>query len=313
MRDLFKPLNLLFYMLSFIVFLFSGMILASVIGAAKDQGLAAGAIVLGYGVFSGFIALIAAIIVAKLTNRKVVVTLVKIFSILFLLLTAFFIFRYKNLKSQSDPDNQGQKTKPVTQAAIFSAGNPQYNPPLGLGVCSPKFMEFKTIYFYGQPNPEKAVDEHIPSDSLVFKNTETGPEIAYAPPWFYPIHQKIDYGILKIRMISLSRDFIEVLANEANGLRYFLDRSQCNLDFWPDFLIQINSVESLNINENPVRIKPLDHASEVQISYDFLRPTRASREWLGVQLLDKNLNVAGFGWIRWCENGNFTLKYSLLS
>lgn len=313
MKDLFKPLNLLFYILSFVVFLFSGMILASVGGVAKDQGLAAGAIVFGYGLISGFIALIAAVIVAKLTDRKMVAMLVKIFTVLFVLLIAFFVFRYKKINHQNDPENQQQKTKPVTHAAIFPTKDSNFIPPLGLGVCSPKFFEFKSIYFYNQPNPDKALDEHFPSDSLVFLNTENGPEITYAPPWFYPLHQKVDYGILKIRVISVNRDFIEILVNESNGQSHFLNRSQCTIDYWPDFLLQINSVESLNIDENPLRVKPLEYAAKVMASYEFLRPVRVSREWLRVQMLDKNLGSLGFGWLKWQVDGKLSIKYSLLS
>ena len=55
MKTLFKPSNILFYFLSAILFFFLGMIFAGITNAGKDQGLAAGAIVFGYGIIAGFV------------------------------------------------------------------------------------------------------------------------------------------------------------------------------------------------------------------------------------------------------------------
>ncbi|MBX2990373.1 MAG: hypothetical protein KF749_04295 [Bacteroidetes bacterium] len=186
-------------------------------------------------------------------------------------------------------------------------------PPMGLGMAVPKFYDNRVVYFYGNPNLEKPVSDHMPTDSLVFERRETGFEITSAPPWFVPAHLKLDYDILFLRVVSIHSDFVEVIVNELNGHTAFMDRFKSDLRYWPEFLLTINSVEPLFPQDYPVRIKPLSHASLVSTRYAFLKPLRISSQWMEVELLDENFQPQGKGWIQWQENGKILITYSLLS
>lgn len=199
-------------------------------------------------------------------------------------------------------------------AADFrTRGDEQNHPPMGLGMAIPKFYENSVLYFYGNPNLEKPVSDHTPTDSLVFKHSEMGMEITYAPPWFAPAHLKMDYELLFIRVLSMNREFIEVMVNEFNGQTAYMDRTQNELRYWPEFLLTINSVEPLSPQNNPVRVKPLSYAGLVSTPYSFLKPLRISDQWMQVELLDDSFKSHGKGWIKWREDGRLLITYSLLS
>jgi uncharacterized membrane protein YedE/YeeE len=62
MKKFIKPASLLFFFLSFIIFFFIGVTFAGLTNAAEGQGLAGGAIVLGYGVIFGFVSFLFALL-----------------------------------------------------------------------------------------------------------------------------------------------------------------------------------------------------------------------------------------------------------
>ncbi|MCB9266353.1 MAG: hypothetical protein H6558_15095, partial [Lewinellaceae bacterium] len=73
MKQLLKPASLLLYLLALLVFFIAGLFYAGLTGAGEGQGLAASAIVLGYGVVFGLFALVAALFFAGYTTQKNVV------------------------------------------------------------------------------------------------------------------------------------------------------------------------------------------------------------------------------------------------
>ena len=75
----------------------------------------------------------------------------------------------------------------------------------------------------------------------------------------------------------------------------------------------INSVEFLEGKEQPVKIKPLDYASEVNIDFVFMKPVLVASEWIHMVLLDNDLKDLGKGWVRWQKDGQLLISYSLLS
>lgn len=316
MKTFFKPSNILFYFLSALVFFFLGMIFAGVTNAGKDQGLAAGAIVFGYGIISGFVACISAILAVRILKEHYVVLMNKIFGVIIITLLAFFIYRFSTLKSAAD-ELQGinfEKRINLTFAAVVQPKlSGKNDTPIGLGMSKPKFYENNVIYFYGDPNLEKSVSDHSPMDSLVFRRTEIGMELAYAPPWFVPAHLKMDYEILFLRIVTLHREFIGVLVNESEGRTAFMDRYKNDLQFWPEFLLSVNSIEPINLKSNPIRARPLLHASISPVKFSILKPIRISDQWIEVELLDDDLKSKGKGWVKWQENGKFLITYSLLS
>ncbi|MFQ5584939.1 MAG: hypothetical protein ACE5GL_10930 [Calditrichia bacterium] len=314
MKTFFKPSKIIFYLLSAFLYFFLGIIFAKITGAGKNQMLAGGAIVLGYGVVSGFFAFIAAIIAAQFLKNTTIVFFNKIFAIAIVLFWAFFAYRFQTRDRSLDkaPVPRRPTTAPAPLNFNLYAGE-KYTPPPGLGMAVPNFYEQRVVYFYGNPNLDKPVSDHTPNDSLVFKRSEMGIEITYAPPWFVPAHLKMDYETLFIRVISVGFEFIKVVVNETNGRISYMDRSRNKLRYWPEFFLNINSVEPLYPQNNPVRVKPLSHAGIISAQYSFLKPLQISNQWMQVELLDVNLKSHGKGWIKWQENGKLLITYSLFS
>lgn len=180
-----------------------------------------------------------------------------------------------------------------------------------LGLAKPNFYEYPVLYFYN-PNLDKAVDEHMPMDSVVFKRTEREFEISYAPAWYYPQHMKLDYDVLLHKVITVGRDWIELEVNQSTQQTAWVDASRVDISFWPQFLLSINSVKPLE-TMNPVRIKALDHASEVAVDYSMLTPIMVKGEWIKVALVNDNYERIAEGWIRWAKDGKWQISYSLFS
>ncbi len=309
-----KPASLLFYLLTVLNFFFLGMIIAGLLGAGKNQGLAAGAIVLGYGVMAAFFAWLAALLIVAYGSSRLVVMFNKIWAVLFVLIVIFLIYRV-----QTRHDEQSRRVSLFEERAVvpIKATQPvrqsEQRPETGLGMATPDFFNKNVLYFYNRPNFDKALNEHLPSDSLVFKRAETGIGISYAPPWFVPAHLKMDYQVLHLRALSVYNDFVEVVVNESSGQTTFVSRYDIALRYWPEFLLSVNSVEPFDRPGNPVRVKPLSHASPLKASYAFLKPLRISRHWLYVELLDEAFRPQGRGWIRWQDEGGLLIRYNLFS
>ncbi len=320
MKEYFKLSNLLFYLLITFIAFFLGMVFAGITGAGKGQGLAGGAIVFGYGIISAGVSFVISIVLAQWFGSAIVVRLNKIMLVVLAVMMALLIYRYQTMNvanSQSYYPNI-KYLVPTGQAANYETEKPsivkptQFK-PMGLGMVAPNIYEHKDVLFYGIPNLEKAVSDHTPTDRLKFKRSETDITISYAPPWFVPAHMKMDYEILKLRLISVSHDFIEVVVNERTGQTAYMDRSKNKLQFWPEFLLSVSSVEPISRENNPVRVKPLTHAGLVTKQYAFLKPLNIKREWMRVELLNDNFKSLGKGWIKWQGEGELLIKYSLLS
>lgn len=326
MKEYFKLSNLLFYLLITFIAFFLGMLLAGITGAGKGQGLAGGAIVFGYGVISAGVVFVISIFLAQWFGSAIVVRLNKIMLVVVAVMMALLFYRYQTMNAAN---NQSyfpyiNHLVPTAQAANYQAEKPVilkpalykptlFKPSMGLGMVAPNIYENKDVLFYGNPNLEKAVSDHTPTDRLKFKRSETGITINYAPPWFVPVHMKMDYELLKLRLISVSHDFVEVVVNERTGQTAYMDRSKNKLQFWPEFLLSVSSVEPISRENNPVRVKPLNHAGLVTKQYSFLKPLRIKSEWIRVELLDDGFKSLGKGWIKWQDDGKLLIKYSLLS
>lgn len=322
MKKLFKPACLLFNILTLILFFFIGLLYAGWIEAGKNQGLAAGAIVLGYGVIFGFAALILSFFITYNVHHKHIVK-GNIISVI-LILTSFFFLKLsadkrREKRNNQNPEQMGTPTEPVNRGRLValsempSKGPPKIKTVMGLGFFKPKLDTGNALYFFGNPSFDQSVQEHGPTDSIVFKRTETGFQIASAPPWLMPEHMKWDYDLLYFKVLSIGEEFIRIEGNKSNGYSTYTSRWSGDLIFWPQFLLGVHSIELKNPSVQKVRIKPLENASIVNIPYDFMKPTFISESWAKVLLLDSNHTKKGEGWIRWKKDGQLLVSYSLLS
>lgn len=273
----------------------------SSLSVPKGSGLAGPGIVAGYALFGavgGFA--IAIVLILKATARKIVIINL-VFGLVILIPIIFF------LRQMATRDDQAPEPAPKTTVPVVY----QQHQDLGLGMAKPDFFNNSVIYFYA-PNLEKATDEHIPIDSLVFKETEMGRIISYAPPWFYPAHMKIDYGILFLKTISQMDDWVQVEVNQQSGLTYWLDATKASVIPWPEVLLNAFSVES-DLENNPLRVRPFDHGSPIEVRGNIFEPFEVKEEWIRVFVLDNNLNRTGEGWLRWKRGNQLLVKYYLLS
>lgn len=336
MKKLLKPSNIAFYFLMFFVFFFVGIYMAGIVGAGKNQMLAGGAIVLGWGVMFAVIAFLASFFIALNTPHKTIVRLNWI--LLILLVVAYGITHFRYLERQKDKEKEELNTierkktrttisKDAPIAMLTSQSAAKENsissnnvvaqnsaPPFGIGFFKPNYFDHPTLYFYGDVNLEKGILEHMPIDSIVFANDEYGnPSITYAPPWLSPEHLKLDYNIILFKVLGLGHDFVKVEVNKQNKQVSYLDKYQGSFVSWPEFLLSINSVEFLEINKQTVHVKPLDYAGEVNVSFDFMQALLIENEWMYVKLLSDNHLEQGVGWIKWKSDNMLLIAYSLLS
>jgi len=112
MKKIFKPVYLAFYVLILVSFFVIGMYYAAIIGAAKGQGLAGGAIVFGYGVLFGIIAFIISIFTARKIQTKYlkIINWILLIGLLVLWSIKYFEFRVQDSNS-SQPRNQRAPTQ----------------------------------------------------------------------------------------------------------------------------------------------------------------------------------------------------------
>lgn len=99
MKRLFKPAALLFYLLVILVFFFIGAFYAGISDAAKDQGLAGGAIVLWYALNFSFFSLIAAFFFVYHSTINTIVKANRILAFVLLSLLLLFIYLFFEKKN----------------------------------------------------------------------------------------------------------------------------------------------------------------------------------------------------------------------
>lgn len=337
MRKLFKPANIVFSFLMLFLFFIAGLYFAGVTGAGKNQGLAGGAIVLGWGVLFGGIAFISSFFISYITPHKVIVRLNLLLLVILVITYGFTHYRFlKNQKSKEKeimemplkkPTNPVSPVETILLKHYLSFSEQQISfsfadlnefsdseSDMGLGFFIPNFFEYSSFYFYGNVNLEKPVNDHSPQDSITFKRTQYGGfDIEYAPPYFYPEHLKLDYDMLFLKVLTLGKDFIEVEVNRETRQIAYVDRYKGKLHYWPEFLLSIHSVELKDNANQTVRFKPLEHASEISTKFNFMQPQLIKDDWMKVDLLDNNFQKTGEGWIKWKQNNKLLITYSLLS
>ncbi|MEQ9414145.1 MAG: hypothetical protein RIF39_09960 [Cyclobacteriaceae bacterium] len=275
----------------------------------KNSGLAGPAEVLGYALVVALISLVLSIII----NRKIKPEIRKKITIVFLLIClipiCWLFYRIKTNKStDAEPASTAKSVTPISYMQSNSSG-------LGLGMMRPDFYSKRVLYFYNSPTLGKSVSDHTPSDSLVFGQSDHHQyDILYAPPWFFPAHMKMDYEVLYMKVILQGKDWMQVEVNKQTGQSSWVDVSEVKLFNWPQFLLIVNSVENPDHQNNPLRVRPLEQAGLWKgAAYEWMIPDLVNENWMKVSLRDKDMRVVGEGWLRWRNDKNLLIRYSLLS
>jgi hypothetical protein len=217
---------------------------------------------------------------------------------------------------QSEENPLGKTTVPVNQKKTLPLGKPIQNTgaKMGIGFFYPNYVDFPTLYFYGDVTLDKSHIEHFPTDSVVFANDHyNNPTTTYSPPWLYPEHLKLDYGIMIFKVLGIGNDFIKVEGNKQNNQLTYLDKRQGKFFSWAEFILSVNSVEFINKDSQSVHIKPLDIADPIKVDFVFMQPLLVEEDWMYVRLTNMNFAEKGKGWIRWRKENQLLIRYSLLS
>lgn len=330
MKKLFKPACLLFSLLSLVVFFLIGMFYAGWIDAGKGQGLAGGAIVLGWGVVFALVAFVASFFITyHLVHKKIIVLNWVLFA---LLLAGYGISHYRYVQRQKlqEEDDFPYKEKPNAPTKMTDptsrlislesfkegAGLHQQDEETinGMGFFSPDFFETPVLYFYGDPNLEKPIAEHAAHDSITFRQNQYNQyEIATAPPWLVPEIMKLDYDILYFKINSVTQEWVEIVVNAQNGQTAYVSKYAGNVVYWPDFLLGVHSVEFFPDADEKVRARPFSASGIIQTPYEFLKPIKIKDDWAEVLLLDGDFQKVGKGWIQWKRGDKMLVQYNLLS
>lgn len=191
---------------------------------------------------------------------------------------------------------------------------------LGVGVVNPPIDPERPLYFYLSADLNQYPPMATPSDSVTFRSGPHSIEIATAPPWFVPETLKLDYDLLYLRAVSISRYWIEVVVNDApERPRSFprtvwVARDAVQFRTWTEFLLEVFCVETLEPSTNPVRSGPGEAFPQVGSSENLnLHVVAIQGSWARVEDVDGTEASTLRGWIRWRDGDRLIVTYSLLS
>lgn len=316
---LLKLYNLGLYILSVLSFFMLGLYYAKWTGAGDNQGLAAAAIVLGYGVMAAGIALLISFFVAFRFERNTIIRInwfLLLILLIFVCLTAYEVQKRKKDRepAQETPVKPMKTSKPADKFLMGSfSKNDNLNyefSGMGMFKCE---LQRGTLMLYGLSD----IFIESPVDSIVFGPDKFGnTSILSAPPDLFPEQMKLDYQILFFKIISLGRQSIQIEINKVNNLSRWVSREQGEILLWPEFLLQVHSIEILPEYKNPIKIKALESASDLQLASGqeyILQPICVKGDWLQIKILDQNYNEIDDGWVKWFDDGNVVINYVLLS
>lgn len=333
MKKLLKLANIGFYFLMLLVFFVLGLYFAGFIDAGKGQGLAGGAIVVGYGVLFSGIAFIASFFIAYFLETSMIKKLNWLLLVVLLATWGYTYYQFKQRdKIQEDKNEQFDPpptsptpiAEPVNEptallydyetASPVEINNPAMNKSMGMGYFAPNYHENNTMYFFGNLNLEKSLMDHSPIDSMTFtRNKYNQFEIATAPPWLVPEIMKLDYDRLYFKIESVTEEFVEVVVNATNDQTSYVPRKAGNVIYWPEFLLSMHSVEFLPESKEVIRNRPFTASGVDNTKYQFMRPIKIKNEWMEVLLLNDGFKKVGKGWIQWQRNNKLLILYNLLS
>lgn len=279
----------------------------------KNVGLAGGAMVLFYGLIGLVIGLVISLIIRNKLSAKVLLGA----NILFSLVVAWFVVRIYQIRQTSKAAalherERLQQLKPTAPAAPIQL---QDRPPMGIGIAKPKLVPDQRLYFYSAPSTNSSSEQLPPIDSLTFKQTPQGIDIATAPPWLVPERLKLDYQVFHFLVLSQNRSFLQVVGNKTNGKTVWIAKSQVDYEDWPSFLLKVHSLQARDWENNPLRTKPWTHAPPL-LQYNqqnILQPLQVKDHWIEVNILDQNYRQLEKAWLRWRSESELLITYDLFS
>ncbi|MBK8983883.1 MAG: hypothetical protein IPM38_16585 [Ignavibacteria bacterium] len=317
MKKILRPGCIALYFLTVVAFFLGGMTFAGMTDAAKDQGLASGAIVFMYGVYFAAAGLTASVVISYFLSDKSIKLLNIIVSFLILIIAGLVYYNYNERRKNKSAFQFKRNSYENINAQITPVSFNKLNMPdssIGVGFFKPDFVNNKALYFYSNPYFADPTKEIPTVDSITFSLKDYGAlDISYAPPWLVPVHMKLDYEILFFRIMFVSNNYIEIEVNEYDGLTTWVKREAGEIFYWPEFLLNVHSVELLNPSEQKIRIKPLNYSDEVFYKYEIIRPVLVNDEWMMVELYDDNYSLTGKGWLQWKSGDKLLISYSFLS
>ena len=286
----------------------------------EGSGLAGPAIAIWYGLGGLAIALIVAFILIRFSKKGLGNVLIVI-TLLSLIVVGWIIYRVSVLKAkQSENMNMPGTTQyqQKTNSGIFRYADfnqPEIQNQLGCGIAKPRLADNKVVNFYSFFHADKDASAMKPVDSIVIIKKKNHFEISYAPPWFFPGHMKLDYDILLLQVLTISRNWMEVIVNKQTGQTHWIAAADADFIEWSTFLLSVYSIEITDPGANPLRVKPLSYAGIIATSPLGLqlKPLAISGDWMMVSTAGFTNRIVPTGWIRWRKDDKLLLGYSLLS
>lgn len=185
---------------------------------------------------------------------------------------------------------------------------------LGLGLVQPQLVAGEVLLLYGGRAAEGGPDLRIPPDTLVFVQGAHFVEV-HAPPWIFPEAMKLDYDLLFFRARTLSRTWIEIVANRRTGETRWVRREAVRFLPWTDFLLDVAAVDVRDAATNPLRQAPDEASERLPLPAEaVLRPLAIRDQWMLVAVAEE---IGGatvrVGWLRWNDGARLLIDYRLLS
>lgn len=311
--------QIVFYFLMAFLGFCAGMAVGSLF-VPEGSGLAGPAIAFWYGLGGLIVGIILALILIRVlrTGFRIAFIIALIFSFAMVgwIVYRFIVITNKQSSQQILTDTELYHRKinsGIFHHAVFKDGDDKM--PLGIGIAKPHLSDGKIIYFYHLLHIGSQPYQIRPVDSIRITKGKHHYEISYAPPWFFPESMKLDYDMLLLRTITISRDWLEVVINKQTGQTHWIAAADADFVDWSTFLLNVYDVELIDPEANPLRFKPLDNASIIATTMQgfSLRPLAICGDWMMVPTTGLADRILPYGWIRWRKDDQLLIRYSLLS
>lgn len=185
--------------------------------------------------------------------------------------------------------------------------------PVGLGVAQVSPQPGGVLRFYGPPQLGELPADAPPAATVRFRAALPSVDIAEAPPWLVPEHLKMDYEIFLLRVTRLTPHWAEVIGNTTTGETWWVDRAGIRFASWPEFLLDVSSVEAFAPEANPVRARPLDSSPVLSTAGGALRVLAVQGDWIQVDTSELADRMPPDGWMRWRDGDRLLVAFNPLS